>query len=282
MKASGLNLVNRKKLDPDKNIRSLLGAKLRKYRDAEGLTQAQLAAVLGYVPELISKIETGELAPVMKLAEALNHRYGTEAFTELQPHAGREQAQAAVPEFFRSYISREADASALRIYEQRHIPGLLQTPEYATEVLRAGQRKSDLERKVDGRLDRQAVISGEDPAWLVVLLDEDAVRRVVGSPEITRAQLLKLLDWAAEPHISVLVVPAGAPVYPASGFTLISSEGAQDVAYTEGAGGGGEVIELSSRVAEIRRLWDMLSQVTLSPAASEKLIRDVAEGFEAS
>lgn len=56
-------MVNRKRLDPTESAAALFGAKLRKLRDKAGLSQAQLAAEVGYSHDTISKVETAAQAP---------------------------------------------------------------------------------------------------------------------------------------------------------------------------------------------------------------------------
>ncbi|NKZ06605.1 helix-turn-helix domain-containing protein [Actinomadura latina] len=269
-------MVNRKRLDPTESAAALFGAKLRKFRDKAGLSQAKLAETVGYSHDTISKVETAAQAPSPQLAELLDAHFGTdETFQELQPLAAKE----GIPVFFRPYAELESTANAVRVYDHLVVSGLLQTEDYAREVLRPGQLAHDLDRAVASRMARQDVLARKDPPWVVVLLMESAIRNVVGTRDITKDQLNRLLELRQEPNISILIAPLNSPVYPASGFTLLSSKDNADLAYVEGAGGNGHVIELSSRVEQIRRLWDMISNVALTDTASEALIREVMEGL---
>lgn len=81
-------MVNRKRLDPTESAAALFGAKLRKFRDKAGLSQAQLADAVGYSNDTISKVETAAQAPSPALAERLDAHFETDdAFQELQPLA---------------------------------------------------------------------------------------------------------------------------------------------------------------------------------------------------
>lgn len=63
----------------------------------------------------------------------------------------------------------------LRIYECQMVHGLLQTEEYARAVFRGApvpMRDNEVERQVALRMDRQAILGGEDQPVLRVILDE--------------------------------------------------------------------------------------------------------------
>ena len=269
-------MVNRKRLDPTESTAALFGAKLRKFRDKAGLSQAQLAEAVGYSHDTISKVETAAQAPSPQLAELLDAHFGTdEQFQELQPLAAKE----GILVFFRPYADLESTADALRVYDHVVISGLLQTEDYARAVLRPGQRPSALEQAVSTRLSRQEILRRDEPPWVVILLQESAIRKVVGDKGTTKAQLGRLLELLPEPHINILVVPDDAAVYPGGGFALFSHEDEPDVGYSEGAGSSGQVITQSSKVEEFRRLWDMLNHAALSNTASEALIQEVMESL---
>src|SRR5699024_12445705 len=77
----------------------------------------------------------------------------------------------------------EAEASFIRTYEPQVIPGLLQTPEYAEALLRSGQAHEDdaIAARVDARMHRQQILHRHEPPTFWAIIDEAALRRVVGS-----------------------------------------------------------------------------------------------------
>ncbi|TYB46139.1 helix-turn-helix domain-containing protein [Actinomadura chibensis] len=274
--SGGQLVVNRKQLDPTESAAALFGAKLRKLRDKAGLSQSQLADAIGYSNDTISKVETAAQAPSFQLAERLDAHFGTDdQFQELQPLAAKE----GIPSFFRPYASLESTANAIRVYESIAVTGLFETEDYARAILRPGQRTNVLDRAVSTRMARQEILQQENPPWIVVLMQEATIRKIVGDNEITKAQLARLLDLGKEPNISIRIVPAEAQVFPSSGFTLFGCEGEPEIGFVEGAGGTGRVIELSSHVEQLRQLWDLISSVAMTEMASEALIREVMEGL---
>ncbi|MFI0483928.1 Scr1 family TA system antitoxin-like transcriptional regulator [Actinomadura sp. 9N215] len=266
-------MVNRKQLDPTESVATLFGAKLRKLRDKAGLSQAQLGDAIGYSNDTISKIETAAQAPSPELAQRLDAHFDTDQFEELQPFAARE----GIPSFFRPYAKLESTANAVRVYEPVVITGLLQTEDYARAVLRAGQSPDKLDQAVATRMSRQEILRRTDPPWLVFLLEEEVIRKIVGDREITKAQLARVLELMREPHINVLVVPSNAAVYPSAGFTLFGRSDEPEIGFAEGVVGSGRVIELSSQIERLRRLWDLIASAAMTDVASEALIREVME-----
>lgn len=106
----------------------------------------------------------------------------------------------------------EAGANVIRTWELALVPGLLQTQEYAKAVWRAGQILDEdlVDRHVQARLARQAILSQGDPPTLIALIDEAALRKPIGGREVMRGQLLHLAKMATYPNITIQVVPDAA------------------------------------------------------------------------
>ncbi|MGW9635423.1 helix-turn-helix domain-containing protein [Nocardiopsis alba] len=101
----------------------------------------------------------------------------------------------------------ETGASMIRTFEALLIPGLFQTPDYAAAVLRGGRVLSDddIDRKVNGRMRRQEILTEDGPrVWAVV--DEAALRKQVGGVEVMSAQIQHLVEMAERPNIDIQVV----------------------------------------------------------------------------
>jgi hypothetical protein len=112
-------------------------------------------------------------------------------------------------------ISLEADSTLIESFDQSMVPGLLQTPAYARNVIEIGPFADDLrrvEKLVKIRMKRQNILTGPEPSKIWAILDEAALRRMVGDEEVMRAQLQHLLDMANLPNVilQVLSFSAGA------------------------------------------------------------------------
>ncbi|TDC55463.1 hypothetical protein E1281_12460 [Actinomadura sp. KC345] len=142
-----------------------------------------------------------------------------------------------------------------------------------------GQYTNAIDLAVDARMNRQEVLRRKEPPWVVIVMLESVIRTEVGSKEITKAQLARVLELSQEPNINILVVPDGSQVFPAAGFTLFTLADEPEIGFVESAGGTGRVIELGSQVEELRRLWDLIGSSALTDSASRDLIREVMEGL---
>ncbi len=117
----------------------------------------------------------------------------------------------------------EAEACAFRTYHAQVIPGMLQTPEYAGAVFRANKVREDDEiaDRVSARIRRQEVLKRPNPPTYSAIIDEGALKRTVGSPEVMRAQLQHLIHMAARRNIDIYVLPFAAGAHPATEGTFI-------------------------------------------------------------
>ncbi|MCY9785539.1 helix-turn-helix domain-containing protein [Nocardiopsis sp. EMB25] len=118
----------------------------------------------------------------------------------------------------------EAEAVRIRSYEAVVVPGLLQTPAYAAAVVKASQvvPQEQIERKVESRMARRAVLDKPRGPYLTAVVDEPALRKVVGSHVVMAEQLRFLVGMAAHYKVTVLVLPDEVGAHPAidGAFTL--------------------------------------------------------------
>jgi hypothetical protein len=111
----------------------------------------------------------------------------------------------------------EAEAVRIRTYESVLVPGLLQTPDYAAAVSRASQivPPGDIDRKVESRMLRRGVLDVPNGPHLTAVIDEAALRKVVGSHAVMAEQLRFLVGMAAHYKVTLLVLPDEAGAHPA-------------------------------------------------------------------
>ena len=114
---------------------------------------------------------------------------------------------------FRPFAAYEEAATSLRSFEHSHVPGLLQTAEYARAVpravlgIRANIHLDELDDLVASRLARQAILDRDNPPMLWVVIDEAVLHREVGGPKVMREQLLHLAAMSGRPNIALQVIP---------------------------------------------------------------------------
>ncbi|MFA1545794.1 helix-turn-helix domain-containing protein [Actinomadura chokoriensis] len=127
---------------------------------------------------------------------------------------------------YAAYIELEAEAKSLRCYDALILNGLLQTTEYAHEVIRVGLMQfapaAEVDRRVEIRTTRQSLLHTREPAPLRIwsIIDEAALRRVIGSSATMARQYRHLLELAERPNIMLQVLPfaAGAHAAPTGTF----------------------------------------------------------------
>jgi len=258
---------------------SKFAKQLQGWRTKQGWTQVELAEKLGYSNALVSQVEQQQKAPSAEFAVKCDGVFGTpETFADLQELVARE----AWPSYFAPVIDAETRATQVHEWDQRVIPGLLQTEDYARSVIKAGQPRitpDELERKVASRLERQAIFareSGRPMYWAV--MHEGVLRHLVGSPEIMRAQLGRLIDAADSADIILQVLPYSASEHPGTDGPILIFDFASDPssAYTE-CKGGGMIVEQPEQVSRLVTSMSLIRAAALSPVESRNYIAKIRD-----
>jgi transcriptional regulator with XRE-family HTH domain len=253
---------------------------LRAQRESAGLTQEQLAKLMGYSTSVIAKLETCRTIPSPQHAGQADEALAT-------PGTFRRLRQAMIngthEPWVRALLEMEERATVLRNWESLVVPGLLQTEEYARAMIRAGRpgdSDAEIEQLVTARLSRQAIWERPDPPppMLFVVLGEAVLRQRVGDAEIMRGQLGHLVEAASNPRITIQVLPFAAAAHPGLlGPLLVASfDNDRDAAYLDNALDG-QVTERRKQVARVALLYDTLRIEALSPGASTDMMVKVAE-----
>jgi hypothetical protein len=174
-------------------------------------------------------------------------------------------------------------SSTIRSFELQFVHGLLQTPDYARAVTQLGHRSatpSEIERRVGLRIERQELLGRANPPRIWSVMDEAVLRRPFGSPAVLRAQLHRLIEAAALPHVTLQVVPfaRGGHAGASGSFTVLrfQERDLPDVVYIEQLTGA---VYLDQRpdVEHYLEVADQLSGEALTPAASRSFIEAVAK-----
>ncbi|WP_445278050.1 DUF5753 domain-containing protein, partial [Streptomyces sp. DSM 41033] len=113
---------------------------------------------------------------------------------------------------FQEWLSIESDAARILAFQPMLVPGLLQTVEYATEVIRCDEKdatQAERDSYLEVRKVRQQIFARDHPPQYVCLLDEAVLRREVGGPAVMAAQLARILEVNNPPKLTIQVVPFG-------------------------------------------------------------------------
>jgi hypothetical protein len=231
-------------------VRILLGAQLRRLREAGGVTREAAGHAIRASASKISRMELGRVGFKERDVADLLTLYGLHDERErstllaliLQANTPGwwHQYGDAVPEWFEAYVGLEQAASLIRVYEAHSIPCLLQTEDYARVLIRLnypGATPDEIDRRVSLRMTRQQLLTRPDTPQLWVVVDEAVVRRPLGGQQVMRAQLLHLLELAQLRNVTLQVVPFHGGGQPAIGapFTILrfSQPDLPDIVYLE-------------------------------------------------
>ncbi|MET7762604.1 helix-turn-helix transcriptional regulator [Streptomyces sp. NPDC005336] len=253
--------------------RQRFAEELRKLRAQRGDSLRQLGERLGWDWSLFGKMEKGETLGSPEVVDALDQHYGTPGLLlALWELAAGDHTQFR--ERYRRYMALEAEAVSLWHFAVSVLPGLLQTPGYAREVLAAGGIKgTELEQQVKARMGRRELLEGDAAPPFRSILSEAALLTQLRDVGEWRAQLEHLLDVSERENVAVHVLPNSAGLHALMGFDvwyLLLSDG-RTVAYTEN-GYRGELIEETAPVVRLLKAYDSVRDLALSPAESRKYI----------
>ncbi len=275
--------------------RRQLAGELHRLRDHTGLTGDQVAEQLGWSPSKISRIENARsgvrLADARRLLDVYAvegaHRDALLALT--RDAAGKgwwEGYSGDIPEEYATLIGLEAEAESVCYWEPQVVTGLLQTEAYARAVIATWQTlvttpPGAIERRVEARLARQAVLTRERPLTIFAVLEESVLLRRLADNAVMYAQLDRLAEISQLPNVRLQILPLDGPHPVGTGaFALFRFAPAHDVSLPDVA-----VIEdlANSRYAEgetetfhYRVAFERLQAESLDSVRSRELIRKVA------
>src|SRR3954453_18460696 len=211
-------------------LRMLLGAHLRRLREAQGVSREDAGWEIRSSESKISRMELGRVSFKERDVADLLSLYGVDDDEErnrlltLARDANTpgwwHRYGDVLPGWFQSYLGLEASASLIRTYEVQFIPGLLQTREYARGVILLGNatvRPDDIERRVSLRMQLQELLGRPHAPQVWAVVDEAALRRPIGGSEGVSGQPESLLAATKLPNVRLQVIPFRAGGHAAAG-----------------------------------------------------------------
>jgi hypothetical protein len=232
-------------------LRMIAGRQLQALREKAGLSYEQAAGAIYSSEWTVRRMERAEGGFKPLTVKSLLIAYGVtdeaeiDAFLTLCRGASKQSwwhsYDDVLPPWFRVAVGLEEAATLIRAYEPQVVSGLLQTPDYIRAISTAsfpGARAEETERRVALRLARQDLLTRPGAPGYQVVLEETALRRPVGGPDVMRAQLSHLIQAAGRPNVTIQVIPFAAGWHPAlyGMFNIFRFAGIDlpDVVYSEG------------------------------------------------
>jgi transcriptional regulator with XRE-family HTH domain len=230
-------------------LRLVLGKRLRHLREQAGVSFEEAARAIEVTALTVRRIEKAEVGLRIPYVRELLRAYGVPAaevddFLALAREANKPgwwySYRDVLPDWFSAYVSLESEAGVIRLYEPHYVPGLLQTRDYATALMRVGfpnETKQDVARRVALRMKRQDLLAKPDAPAVWAILDETVLRRPVGGPEVMRAQFDRLAEALDLPKVRIQIMRFGVGAHPGAfgpfhhfrfGFSELP-----DIVYTE-------------------------------------------------
>ncbi|MET8020581.1 helix-turn-helix domain-containing protein [Streptomyces decoyicus] len=257
----------------------MFGEVLRHFREAAGFTQEELSNKIPCDRSQVARVEAGTRVPQDTFAKQCDELLGTGGV--LLRLWGRIDWYPEVqhPDWFERRAEMDAKAVALREYQERVIPGLLQAPGYAHALFSQIASGAEVEERVRARLSRQPRFLADGGPLYVAVLDESCLRNAVGGPAVMRDQCAHLLSVGQRPNIRIQVAPAGlfGLVRPRGSMSLIELPDGRWV-YSESLDRG-HFNDDPTAYARHTQTYDVLRADALSAPESAALIGDFMEGY---
>ena len=268
-----------------------LGTELRRLREAAGLKAREAAGLLNSTSAQMSQVEAGFAGVSEERVRRLAAHYACSdealidalvAMATDRTQGWWEDVRGVLSTPFLDVAELEHHATFLRDVVVIHVPGMLQTPDYARAVfsyMNPEMPESELEPRVEHRMRRRAVLGGDKPTPYEAIVHEVALRIRVSDRRVAHAQLKQMLDLSEQNHVSVRVIPVDQDDFAGGGAAMMYlggpvprlDTGLRDAPVNKGP------IDAEAQLQRLRTLLLKVSKASLAPAQSRDFIHRVAK-----
>ncbi|MFG2359641.1 helix-turn-helix domain-containing protein [Streptomyces sp. NPDC048521] len=268
-----------------------LAVELRRLREAAGLSSREAAALLGVNSVQISQIESGTsgVSEERLRRMAANYACADEEFISalVAKAADRtqgwwEEYRGRLPTPFMDLPELEHHATYRWDVDFLHVPGLLQTAEYARSLfsyVNPEFQETEVERWVEHRMKRRSILERPNPVPYETVIHEAALRIRVGDRRAARAQLTRVLELAEADHVTVRVIPFDLDDFGGAGSAMVYAGGPVprlDTVVRDGPNGP-VFIDAEAQLTWYRTLFRRVEAVSLDPDRSRDFIHRLAK-----
>ncbi|MEU6367972.1 helix-turn-helix transcriptional regulator [Streptomyces sp. NPDC046931] len=250
------------------------GAVHKAFRKRAGLTQEEYAPLVRYQPSTVASIEQGRRFPprvFVERAEEVLDAFG--ALKGAYKHVGREKGLAS---WFRQWAELEEQAISLHTFENRLVPGLLQTEAYARLLFDEQVpvlTDSQIEAQLAAREERQRLLSDRPDAAFSFIVEEYVIRRGTGGRVITRELICHILEVTKARNVELQLLPMalGAHAGLAGPIQLLETPDNEWFGYCEGQRSGQFVADPKA-ISVLHMRYAKLRSQALSPGETRSLL----------
>jgi hypothetical protein len=273
-----------------------LGALLVQAHKAAGYTQTGFAQAIPMAKRKLQMLETGEsviserdldqLLPMLGIPEAEHQAWHELAAEARQRGWWDTYDEVALPDDSKWFIGLEQGACRTRSFEPLVVHGLLQTPAYREIIMTATSSAREPHERIQVLIEisrrRQEALFADKPLELHAVLDEAALHRVVGTPQVMHDQLTHLATLADQhENITIQVIPYEAGPHPGlhGSFAVMDFGWPDDpgLVYVEANGRRPTYMAHLADIWTYAGLFDQLTALALPPRESRHKLRDMAQ-----
>ncbi|MFJ8507256.1 helix-turn-helix domain-containing protein [Streptomyces avermitilis] len=268
-----------------------LGTELRKLRVSAGMSAREVVGILSSTSAQMSQVEAGLSGVSEERLRRLAALYGCgdEALIEALVAMAAERARGwweeyrgvLLPEFL-DLAELEHHARFLKVIGTAHVPGLLQTENYARAVFTywvPQPPEHELEAQIEHRMRRRQVLAGDRAVTYEAVVHESVLRTRVADRRVALAQLDELLRQSERPNVTVRVIPFDTDGFAGASAALLYAGGKvpaldtvqRDTPY------GSAFLDDASQLLAMRTLLRKVESVSLDSVKSRDFIHRLAK-----
>ena len=270
--------------------RHYLVSQLKRLRTQAKLSQEQVAGELGWDTSKLYRIENGRFVRLTTEAvAALCRLYGASDALREELVEIAKAARKHKPWWFQhedvagnAFYSLENEATRVQEYAMGVIPGLLQHPDYIEALMSRGivTDPEERQKRIAARIERCASILDRDaPPRIWAIIDESALRCLVGGPEVMRTQFQHLMELNKRPNIDIQVLLLSKGMAQPCGYTLLHLGETDRVGYLD-VPPSGHFFEGSEELANHEYRFEYMQAAALPLDDTQDFIRRLADDSE--
>jgi transcriptional regulator with XRE-family HTH domain len=273
--------------------RHYLVSQLKRLRAEAKLSQEQVANEMGWDVSKLYRIENGRFVRLStESVAALCRLYGADDSLREELVGIAKAARKHKPWWFQyeevagnAFYGLENEATKIQEYTVGLVPGLLQHPDYIEALMRRGLIKNPEQQKkrCDARRQRQInILERDNPPQMWSVIDESALRCLIGDGQVMCTQLEHLIEMASRPNLEIQILPLSRGMTQPYNFTLMSLGGSERVGYID-VPPSGHFFEGPDEVADHTRRFELIQAAALpvgeTPAFLRKIVKELKDAY---